>query len=127
MVCPNSWITANIRFIGDDVGRVQLIFCIALPKDQFMIGGLGSPAFLAYVKWLDIVPQAESLHSACRQVGPDPVTNILVLEWSYRSGGLLVGDIIPLQQLQGPVQLTLVFGKKAHICLTAYNSLHFSS
>ena len=61
-----------------------------------MIGGLGSPVFLAYVEQLNIVPQAESLHSACRQAGPDPVTNMLVLERSYRSDGSLVGDIIPL-------------------------------
>ena len=37
------------------------------------------------------------------------------------------GDIVHLQPLQGSVQLTQVFVKKAHICLTVYNSLHFSS
>ena len=41
---------------------------------------MGPPVFLAYIERLDIVPQAESLDSAVRRVGPDPVTNMLVLE-----------------------------------------------
>ena len=88
---------------------------------------MGPPVFLAYIERLDIVPQAESLDSAFRRVGPDPVTNMLVLEHARRADGSYLGDIVPLSHLRGPVQLMPVFGDKADSRLTAYNSLHFSS
>ena len=118
-----SWIAANNRFIGHGVGRVQLIFCIAPPKGQSMIRGLGLPIFLAYIcgvtwhcasSWITTFslqtsrPWSSHQHASVR------------LEQSYRSNSSLVGDIVPLRQLWGPVQLTPMFGKKAHICLTAY-------
>ena len=52
---------------------------------------------------------------------------MLVLESAHRANGLYLGDIIPLSQLWGPVQLIPDFGDKADNHLTAYNSLHFSS
>ena len=108
------------------MGRIRLIFSIAPPKGQSSTGSMGPSIFLAYVERLDIVPQAESLDSAHRTAGPDPVTNMLVLERPCRSDGKYLGDIVPLSQLHGPVQLTPLFGKKADNRLTAYNSLHFS-
>ena len=62
------------------MGRVRLIFCIAPSRGSTIINTMGPPVFLAYIERLDIVPQAESLDSAVRRVGPDPVTNMLVLE-----------------------------------------------
>ena len=95
---------------------------------QSSIESMGLPVFLAYVEKLDIVPQAESLDSSHRRVGPDPVTNMLVLERPCQSdANQYLGDIVPLHQLCGPVQLTPRFGKKADNHLTAYNSLHFST
>ena len=52
---------------------------------------------------------------------------MLVLEHACRSNGSYLGDIVPLSQLRGPVQLIPVFGDKADKHFTAYNSLHFSS
>ena len=60
---------------------------------------MGPPVFLAYIECLDIVPQAESLDSAVRRVGPDPVTNMLVLERARRVDGSYLGDIVPLSHL----------------------------
>lgn len=64
------------------MGRVRLIFSIAPPKCQSTIERIGPPVFLAYMKRMDIIPQAESLESSRRRAVPDLVTNILVLEYA---------------------------------------------
>ena len=88
---------------------------------------MGPPVFLAYIEHLDIIPQAKSLDSALQRVGPDPITNMLVLEHAHRANGLYLGNIIPLSQLPGLVHLIPVFEDKADNHLTTYNNLHFSS
>ena len=79
--------------------------------------------------WRDwtLVPKLSHFDSAHRKTRTNPVSNMLVLERPYRSDSTYVGNIIPLSQLHGPVQLTPVFGDMVDSHLTAYNSFHFST
>ena len=58
-----------------------------------------------------------------RRPVPDPIINMMVLEHAHHPDQSYLGDIIPLHQFCGPVQLITVFGELAP---NAYNSVHFS-
>jgi hypothetical protein len=87
----------------------------------------GLESFFAYVERFDIVPQPDSLApTSSRVVGRNPGTQMYVLKRASRAGLQHFGDIIPLSQLRGPVQLVPCFGEAADPRLTRQNSLHYS-
>jgi hypothetical protein len=88
----------------------------------------GFESFFAYVERFDIVPQAVSLTStSTRALQPNPVTQMYVLRRAYRADKRPFGDIVPLTQLRGPVQIAPLFGEVADPRLTMQNSLHYST
>ena len=87
----------------------------------------GLESFLAYVERFDIVPQPVSLApTSARVAGRNPGTQMYVLKRALRASLRRFGDIIPLSQLRGPVQLVPCFGEAADSRLTMQNSLHYS-
>ena len=74
--------------------------------------------FLAYIRRFDIVPQRGSER--------DLVTSMHVLQREKRASGEYLGDIIPLSQLQAPVNLVPQFGKTANQHLSSTNSVALS-
>lgn len=111
-------------FQGHSVAQVRLLFCIPIPKGADARRGLDS--FFAYVERFDIVPQATSIKSKIRSLKPNPVTTMYVLKRATRADNSQFGDIVPVSQFRGPVDLIPRFGAKADTRLTRYNSMHYS-
>jgi hypothetical protein len=94
---------------------------VATPKRGLPLCGLQS--YLAYVERFDVVPQQMSLSpNSPKGIVPDPVTQQYVLKRAHRVGGHRFGDVVPLTQLRGPVQLVPRFGSQADPHLTMENS-----
>ena len=83
--------------------------------------------FLAYVRRYDIVNQPNPENTSLRGVYPEPNTSLYVLRKSTRANGELLGDIVPLDQIRGLVDLTPRFGSKANRRLTYSSSTAYSS
>lgn len=119
-------LTVYAEFEGHCVAQIRLIFLVA-PQQ-----GLGSlkylESFLAYVERFDLVPQPTSLAATSSRVaGRNPATQMYLLKRASRAGQRRFGDIIPLTQMRGPVQLVPNFGEVADPHLTMQNSLHYST
>lgn len=108
---------------GHCVAQLRLVFLVATPKGGRPLQGLEK--FFAYVERFDIVPQSTGV-SSTRAAVPDPVSGMYLLKCAYRADGCRFGDIIPLAQLRGPIELLPSFGKAADTCLTMQNSLEYS-
>ena len=86
--------------------------------------------FLIYARRFDIVPQINkniSGSSTARGPYPEPKSSLYILKRARRANGELIGDILPLQQVKTPVDLTPSFGNKADRRLTKYNSSTYCS
>jgi hypothetical protein len=105
---------------GHCVAQIRLILLVVPQRGGEPLRGLES--FLAYVEHFDIVPQPVSLApTSSRVAGRNPATQIYVLKCASRAGLWQFGDIIPLSQLRGPVQLVPCFGEAADSRLTVLN------
>lgn len=82
----------------------------------------GINKFLAYVQRFDIVNPAGSVGGP----RPDSDTGMYRVRRAWRTNGIVMGDIIPLDQLRAHVELTPQFGKQADRRLTKENSLDYS-
>lgn len=122
----DDYLKLKTTLIGHCVAQIRLIFLVAPPKRAQPLRSWNM--FLVYVERFDIVPQATSLRpgSSRSAIAPDPVTQMYLLKRAIRSDGRRFGDIVPLSQLRGPVQLTPHFGAKADRRLTMHNSLEYS-
>ena len=111
---------------GHCVAQIRLLFLVAPPRGGKSLRGLEQ--FLAYAERFDLVPQTTSLApTSSRAAGRNPVTQMYLLKHASRAGLRHFGDIIPLTQLRGPVQLIPSFGEEADSRLTMMNSLHYSA
>ncbi|KIM52514.1 hypothetical protein SCLCIDRAFT_140983 [Scleroderma citrinum Foug A] len=96
---------------GHCITELQLIFCLVPPHGQ---RPHWNNRFLAYIQRFDIVPQSGGEY--------DPITCMHVLHRAKRANGKYFGDILPLNQLQAPVNLVLHFRKTANKHLSSMNS-----
>jgi hypothetical protein len=83
-------------------------------------------SFLAYVQRFDIVPQINPSFLARPGPFPDPVTSMYLLRRSTRADGSRLGDVVPLDQMQAPLDLIPNFGAKADNRLTKETSMEYS-
>jgi hypothetical protein len=112
--------------LGHIVADLQLIFRIVPSNSHETYGD----RFLTYVRRFDIIPQLNATVSGSRTLkGPYPElsSGLYLLKRSKRSTGVVMGDVLPLDQIRSLVNLTPRFGKKASRILTKDNSLEFSS
>jgi hypothetical protein len=112
--------------LGHIVADLQLIFRI-VPSDSHKKNG---DRFLTYVRRFDVISQINATVSGSRTLkGPYPEksSGLYLLKRSKRSSGVVMGDVLPLDQIRSLVNLTPRFGKKASRILTKDNSLEFSS
>ena len=112
-------------FLGHIVSDLQLIFRI-IPSDS----QTNRHCFLTYVQHFDIISQINVAISGSRTVKgpyPEPLSGLFILKRTKRTNGIVMGDVLPLNQICSLVNLTPCFGKKASWILTKENSLEFSS
>jgi hypothetical protein len=82
----------------------------------------GAYGFLAYVHRFDIVPQNNPRFGG-KGAFPEPSTGMYLLKRARRSDKSIMGDVIPLDRLRAPVELTPRFGKEADRRLSKETSL----
>ncbi|KAJ7016326.1 hypothetical protein C8F04DRAFT_1215740 [Mycena alexandri] len=105
---------------GHTVCQIRMIFRVVTPREH-------GPApvtqdFLAYVQRFDIVPQTKPDGSG-KGPFPEPASGMYLLKRARRSDKSIMGDVIPLDRLRAPVELTPRFGKKADRRLSKETSL----
>lgn len=100
--CDNPFKAANIQLIGHLVGQVRCIFsgCSAIRGGSFVRDPKKDP-LLAYVQWLnyDRYDNDSQLQIVCRR---------------KRASGRPFGDVVELETIVRPLQLTPVFGCTAN-------------
>lgn len=114
--------------LGHAIAQLRLIFRIIPP--------LGHPdfvpsnQFLIYAQRYDTIPQINidvSGSSTTRGPYPDPTTGLHILKRAKRSNQTVLGDVVPLSQVQSLLELTPRFGEKADRRLTKENSMMYAS
>ncbi|KAJ7029673.1 hypothetical protein C8F04DRAFT_1187525 [Mycena alexandri] len=95
---------------GHAVCQLRMIFRVVPRRGR--LPPLGTSRFLAYVQRFDIT-------------GTDPASGMYMLRWGRRADNSIMGDIIPLDRLRAPVELTPRFGKVADPRLSKETSLDF--
>ncbi|KAF8802554.1 hypothetical protein BYT27DRAFT_7111964 [Phlegmacium glaucopus] len=109
---------------GHIIVDLQLIFRIVPSYPHEIYGN----QFLTYVRRFDIVPQINAAISGSRTLKgpyPEPSSGLYVLKRSKRSTGVVMGDVLPLDQIRSLANLTPRFGNKASRILTKENSLEY--
>ncbi|KAF8801574.1 hypothetical protein BYT27DRAFT_7261911 [Phlegmacium glaucopus] len=127
--CPPSdpdfeW--PHSRLEGHQVAELCLIFHMIQCTRSLFHGD----CFLTYARRFDIVPQINkniSGSSTARGPYPEAKSSLYILKRARRANGKLIGDILPLQQVRAPVDLTPCFGNVADHRLTKYNSSTYCS
>ena len=112
--------------LGHIVADLQLIFRIVPSNSHETYGD----CFLTYVRRFDIISQINATVSGSRTLKgpyPEPLSGLYLLKRSKRSTGVVMGDILPLDQICSLANLTPCFRKTARCVLTKDNSLEFSS
>lgn len=97
-----------------------MIFRVVTPRDHGPAPV--TPDFLAYVQRFDIVPQTKPDGNG-KGPFPEPASGMYLLKRARRSDKSVMGDVIPLDRLRAPVELTPRFGKKADRRLSKETSL----
>ena len=86
--------------------------------------------FLCYVQRFDIIPQPNPVAPASsNQKGPypHPSMGMYLLKRSRRTGGAIMGDVVPLVQLRTLIDLVPRFGAQANKQLTRETALEYST
>ena len=116
--------------VGHVIVDVCIIFCI-VPSTYYSnetpLGRQITSRFLAYVRRYDVVNQQESEDSSRRGPFPEPTTGLYLLKKATRANGERIGDIVPLDQIRGLVDLAPRFGVKANSRLTSGTSIAYST
>lgn len=73
-----------------------------------------------YVQRFNVVPQSGS------PSGREPSSGLFVLRRALRSDNTRMGDVVEVDHIRTPVELTPRFGAKADPRLSPYTSLEFS-
>lgn len=113
-------------FEGHLIAELRLIFKI-VPRASIQGFLPDAPDhFLSYVQHFDIVPQCTP-QSTTRLPCPEPSSSLYILKRAKRADGSIIGDVVPLCQLRGLVNLTPRFHEAAHRGLTDRNSSTYSA
>jgi len=114
---PSHFLTT---FPGHTVCQICMIFRVVTPRDSRPAPG--TQGFLAYVQRFNVVPQPNP-GGGGKGMFPEPASGMYLLKRARRSDQSVMGDIIPLDRLRAPVELTPHFGKVANRCLSNETSL----
>ncbi|KAJ7036721.1 hypothetical protein C8F04DRAFT_1336137, partial [Mycena alexandri] len=101
----------------------QLRMILRVVPRRHRLPPVGTSRFLAYVQRFDIVPQMNG--SGERGIFPEQATGMYLLKRARRVDGSIMGDIVPLDRLRVPVELTPRFGKVAERRYSTETSLDF--
>ncbi|KAJ6461670.1 hypothetical protein C8R45DRAFT_841979 [Mycena sanguinolenta] len=114
-----QWPQSGLRG-SHTVCQLHMIFRV-VPRPSYATPP-GTEGFLAYVQRFDIVPQQNPV---TKQYGsfPEPASGMYALKRARRADNSPRGDIIPLDRLRCPAELTPQFGKKADAHLKKETSL----
>jgi len=100
---------------GHHIAQLRLIFR-AIPSRRAP-NSPGTDLFLVYAQCFEIVPQFLPTglgQSNEKDPYPEPSTGMHLLKRARQADGSIMGDIVPLAQLQTLVDLVLRFGKQAN-------------
>ncbi|KAJ6556694.1 hypothetical protein B0H10DRAFT_2169607 [Mycena sp. CBHHK59/15] len=118
--CQEKWPHSGLQ--GHTVAHLRMIICVVpFNKDA---PPPGTNQFLAYVQRFDVVPQKNPT-TGVRGLFPEPTSGLYQLKRARRTDNSILGDIVPLERLRAPVEITPRFGKKADRRLTKETSLDF--
>ncbi|KAJ6596774.1 hypothetical protein DFH09DRAFT_905105 [Mycena vulgaris] len=107
---------------GHTVCQVQMIFCVVPARGCNQLAGTNG--FLAYVQRFDIVHHLDPT-SKVRGPFPEPASGMYQLKRARRSDQSRLGDVVPLDRLRVPVELSPRFGKTADRRLSKELSLDY--
>jgi len=113
---------------GHHIAQLCLIF-YAVPSRRAPYSP-GTDLFLTYAQCFDIVPQLNPTGQGQvneRGFYPEPSTGMYLLKRAHRTDGSIIGDVVPLAQLQALVDLVPRFGKAASRQLAKETVLAYSS
>ncbi|KAJ6548321.1 hypothetical protein B0H10DRAFT_1969186 [Mycena sp. CBHHK59/15] len=106
--CQEKWPHSGLQ--GHTVAHLHMIICVVpFNKDA---PPPGTNQFLAYVQRFDVVPQKNPT-TGVRGLFPEPTSSLYQLKRARRADNSILGDIVPLERLRAPVEITPRFGKKA--------------
>jgi hypothetical protein len=111
---------SDIILGGHLIAELKLIFRI-VPRASIHSSSNAPDHFLTYVQRFDIVPQSTPT-SATRVPRPEQSSSLYILKRAKRADGSTIGDVVPLCQLRGLVNLVPRFHEAAHRGLTDRNS-----
>jgi hypothetical protein len=97
-----------------------MIFRVVPPR--YTVPRPETKGFLAYVQHFKVVPQTNPMGGG-KGMLPEPASGMYLLKRARRSDGSIMGDVIPLDRLRAPVELTPRFGKVADRRLSKETSL----
>ena len=113
---------------GHHIAQLHLIFH-AVPSRRSPYSP-GTDLFLVYAQCFDIVPQLPPTgqgQSNQKGLYLEPSTGMHLLKCTHQSDGLIMGDVIPLAQLQTLVDLVPRFRKQVNKQLAKETVLEYSS
>ncbi|KAJ7741685.1 hypothetical protein B0H16DRAFT_1728463 [Mycena metata] len=105
---------------GHTVCQIRMIFRVVPPR--YTVPRPETKGFLAYVQHFKVVPQTNPMGGG-KGMLPEPASGMYLLKRARRSDGSIMGDVIPLDRLRAPVELTPRFGKVADRRLSKETSL----
>ncbi|KAJ7017066.1 hypothetical protein C8F04DRAFT_1406293 [Mycena alexandri] len=105
---------------GHTVCQIRMIFRVVPPR--YTVPRPETRGFLAYVQHFKVVPQTNPMGGG-KGMLPEPASGMYLLKRARRSNGSIMGDVIPLDRLRAPVELTPRFGKVADRRLSKETSL----
>ncbi|KAJ7046412.1 hypothetical protein C8F04DRAFT_1206239 [Mycena alexandri] len=105
---------------GHTVCQIRMIFRVVPPR--YCAPRPETRGFLAYVQAFKVVPQTNPKGGG-KGMLPEPASGMYLLKRARRSDGSIMGDVIPLDRLRAPVELTPRFGKVADRRLSKETSL----
>ncbi|KAJ7703454.1 hypothetical protein B0H16DRAFT_1347131 [Mycena metata] len=116
----SEWQWPKSGLEGHTVCQLRMIFRAVTPRNQ--LPAPRTEGFLAYVERFNIIPQANPQGGGKGRF-PEPATGMYLVKRARRSDGSAMGDIIPLDRIRAPVELTPRFGKVADKRLSKETSL----
>jgi hypothetical protein len=111
---------------GHAVVDLRLIFRIVPTHPLAACGN----RFLTYVQRFVVVPQVNATVSGSRTAKglyPEPSSGLFLLKRSKRSNTVIMGDVVPLNQIRALADLIPRFGRKANHVLSKENSIEYST
>ncbi|KAJ7029583.1 hypothetical protein C8F04DRAFT_1116259 [Mycena alexandri] len=105
---------------GHTVCQIRMIFRVVPPR--YTVPRPKTRGFLAYVQHFKVIPQTNPMGGG-KGMLPEPASGMYLRKRARRSDGSIMGDVIPVDRLRAPVELTPRFGKVADRRLSKETSL----